>query len=62
MIRERCQNGASERCQNGVVMNQRVSWSGQQDLNLRPGVPKTIPDLPRLAKFGLKSCEYLKYQ
>jgi len=58
MIRERCQNGASERCQNGVVMDQRVSWSGQQDLNLRPPRPErgSLPDPARACNsisFGL---------
>jgi hypothetical protein len=48
MMRERCQNGVSERCQNAVVIDQSLSWSGQQDLNLRPGVPKT-PALPGCA-------------
>src|SRR5580692_6623207 len=28
-------------CQNHTDVIQRVSWSGQQDLNLRPAVPKT---------------------
>ena len=28
--------------QNRRLMNQRLAWSGQQDLNLRPGVPKTL--------------------
>ena len=45
---ERCRNGPSERCQNDPVIDQRVRWSGQQDLNLRPGVPKT-PALPGCA-------------
>src|SRR5262249_26593966 len=31
-------------------MDQRLSWSGQQDLNLRPGVPKPITDWHSLAK------------
>ena len=52
MIRERRQNGPSERCQNGTVTDQRVRWSGQQDLNLRPGVPKTLADTAREAKAG----------
>jgi hypothetical protein len=46
--REQRQNGSSERRQNARVINQRDAWSGQQDLNLRPGVPKT-PALPGCA-------------
>jgi hypothetical protein len=33
---------------NHLERNQQLSWSGQQDLNLRPGVPKT-PALPGCA-------------
>ena len=48
---EQGKNGLSERRQNGsnnIQRNQFGSWSGQQDLNLRPGVPKT-PALPGCA-------------
>jgi hypothetical protein len=33
---------------NHIERNQTLSWSGQQDSNLRPGVPKT-PALPDCA-------------
>jgi hypothetical protein len=42
---EQRQNPASEPCQNPfgkMMINQVVSWSGQQDLNLRPAVPKGV--------------------
>ena len=38
---ERRQNETSERRENGPLYFQWVSWSGRQDLNLRPEVPKT---------------------
>src|SRR2546428_8088513 len=48
--REHHENGVSERVrtgQNGPLKTSRT-WSGQQDSNLRPGVPKT-PALPGCA-------------
>jgi hypothetical protein len=45
MRREQRQNPASEPRQNRfakMLRNQVVDWSGQQDLNLRPAVPKTV--------------------
>ena len=51
-IRERTVNITRKnhpvKSQNRMSMNQALSWSGQQDSNLRPGVPKT-PALPGCA-------------